>query len=155
MYPTNLPLVLSSLLFALPYFAAVETGNIWSAIPWGVLTVTSTLVHLTKRPFHLYGDRNCIPWLYSTDVVALYIATARGVYDGWMSGSVGMILATVAVLYANIMFYVGQSIGRFVYDKSVDMSILSHMTVHLLASFSATGAIYIRAFKNGQSLSGI
>lgn len=153
MHPTNLPLVLSSLTILFPYLAAIETNNLWSAIPWGALTVTSTLVHLTKRPYHLYGPGNCIPWLYTADVVVLYIATTRATYDAWIAGSVSPLLALVTIVYANVMFYWGQHTGRFVYDKHLDMSILSHMTVHLLASFAATAAIYARAFKNGPVLS--
>lgn len=153
MHPTNIPLVLSSLTFLFPFFAAVETQNVWTAVPWGALAITSTLVHLTKCPYHIYGPGNCIPWLYTLDVGVLYIATLRAVYDSWIAGSVAPFLATIAVLYANVMFYVGQYTKRFVYDTHLDMSILSHVTVHLLASFGTTATIYIRAFKNGQSIS--
>jgi hypothetical protein len=149
MHSTSVPLILSSLSFLLPYFAAVETGNSASAAAWGTLAVTSTLVHITKEPFHIHGPGNVIPWLYAVDVVALYIATARGCYDAWMSGSVLPWIAGTTVAYANVMFYAGQHTGRFVYDAHLDTSILSHLTTHLLAAWAGTAAIYSRAFKNG------
>lgn len=155
MHPTSIPLVLSSLSFAVPYFAAIETGAPWSGIPWAALMVTSVFVHLTKRPYHLHGPGNCIPWLYAADIVMLHVATARGTYDAWFAGSISLFLTCIAILYANLIFYVGESAKRFVYDQHLDLSILSHVTVHLLAASSATAVIYARAFKNGQSLSDV
>ena len=151
MHPTNLPLVLSSLTFALPYFAAIDTGNTITAVCWCALTCTSTLVHLTKQPFHIHGPGNCIPWLYTLDVAVLYAAVVRALIDGWCGGWVGFLMSTSIISYAGVMFYTGRQ--RFVYDTHLDMSILSHFSVHLLSSMGGTGVIYLRAFKNGQELS--
>jgi hypothetical protein len=151
MYLTSLPLVLSSLTFAIPYFAAVETDNLRTAICWGALACTSTFVHLTKRPYHLYGDGNCIPWLYTLDVAVLYVAVVRALIDGWYGGWLGIFMSVSIISYAAVVFYTGGR--RFVYDTQLDMSILSHLSVHLLASFGGTGVIYMRAFKNGHELS--
>jgi len=153
MYLTSLPLVLSSLTFALPYFAAVDTGNALTAACWGALAVTSTAVHLTKRPYHLFGSDNCIPWLYTLDVVVLYVAVVRALIDGWYGGWVGFFMSSSIISYAAVMFYTGRQ--KFVYDTHLDMSILSHFSVHLLSSFGGTGVIYLRAFKNGQGLSNL
>jgi hypothetical protein len=149
MHITNLPLVLSSLTFILPYFAAIETGNYYSAIPWGALTCTSTLVHITKRPYHIYGSGNCIPCLYIVDVYVLYVVILRALIDGWIAGMVGMFMSGTVVCYAGCLFYFGQSFGKFVFSKDPEMAILSHASVHLLASFGGIGVIYMRAFKNG------
>ncbi len=149
MHITNIPLVLTSLTFALPYFAAIETGNYYSAIPWGALTCTSTLVHITKQPYHIHGPGNCVPWLYVMDVFTLYAAVARALIDGWYGGAIGFFMSTTVIGYAACMFYIGDSMKRFVFDKRVDMAILSHATVHLLSSFGGVGVLYLRAFKNG------
>ena len=149
MHLTNVPLILSSLCFLVPCFSAVDTGNTASAVAWGALTVTSTLLHATKQPFHLHGPGNCIPWLYTVDVATLYVATLRACYDAWIGGSVGPVLACVTVSYACLVFYGGQRTKRFAFDPRLDMSILSHATMHCIAAWGATAAIYIRAFKNG------
>lgn len=146
---TNIPLVLSSLTFVIPYFAAIETHNPYSAVCWGALTCTSTFVHITKRPHHIYGPGNCIPCLYAMDILALYFAVIRALVDGYFGGIVGLLMSCTIVTYAGFVFYVGRYLDKFVFDKYVDMSILSHVSVHLLASFGGTAVIYLRAFKNG------
>jgi hypothetical protein len=146
MHITNIPLIVSSLCFLFPFYAAVETQNVWSAVGWGALTCTSTLLHITKQPYHIHGPGNCIPWLYSLDVTVLYAASARAVLDGWMGGPVGFTMAVVVVAYAMTMFYTGK---RFVYDTHLDLSIVSHMSVHMLAAIGATAVLYLRALKNG------
>jgi hypothetical protein len=151
MYITSVPLVVSSLCFLLPFYAAVETQNLWSAIGWGVLTGTSTMLHITKRPYHIYGPGNCIPWLYTLDTIVLYGASTRAVLDGYYGGPVGVAMAVIVVAYAMVMFYTGNQ--RFAFDPRVDMSIVSHMSVHLLASIGATGVLYLKALKNGQQIS--
>ena len=147
MHLTNLPLIVTSLSFLLPYFAAHETNNPTSAFVWGTLTITSTLLHATKQPYHLYGPGNCIGWLYFVDTAALYAATARAVVDAWIAGSVSRWMALVTVLYAGTMFYGGNLTSQFVYSPSVEMAILSHATVHLLAAWGGTAAIYARALR--------
>lgn len=149
MHITNLPLVLSSLTFAIPYFAAIETQNYLTAGSWGALAVTSTLVHITKQPYHLHGPGNCIPWLYAMDVAVLYNTVFRSLIDGYYGGLIGFFMSTAVITYAGVLFYVGKHLDKFVFDKSVDMAILSHVSVHLLSSFGGTGVIYLRAFKNG------
>jgi hypothetical protein len=151
MHPSSLPLVLSSLSFVFPYALAYEYENYASAFAWGFLTTTSTLVHITKRPFHLYGPGNCIPWLYSLDVLALYICVARALIDGFYGGFIGMSMAVSVISYAGIIFYTGHAYRTFVYDSNVLFALLSHLSVHLLASFGAVGVICLRhlALKNG------
>ena len=149
MHITNIPLILSSLSFACPYFVAVSTGNMYSAFAWGCLTCTSTLVHSTKQPFHLYGPGNCIGWLYALDVGALYLCVVRSLIDGWAGGPTAFAMALTTIGYAGVMFYGGQRLGKFVYDTYLDMSILSHFTVHLLSSFGGVGVLCLRALKNG------
>jgi hypothetical protein len=147
MHPTNLPLMFTSLSFLLPYFAAHETNNPTSAFVWGTLTVTSTLVHTTKQPYHLYGPGNCIGWLYAVDTLALYAATARAVVDAWAAGPVSRWMAGLTILYASAMFYGGHAISQFVYSPSVEMAILSHATTHLLAAWGGTTVLYARALR--------
>jgi hypothetical protein len=149
MHITSIPLVLSSLSFACPYFVAISTGNIYSAVAWGCLTTTSTLVHITKKPYHLHGPGNCIGWLYSLDVVALYLCVVRSLIDGWAGGPIAFGMALTTIGYAGLMFYAGQRLDKFVYDSHLDMSILSHFTVHLLSSFGGVGVLSLRALKNG------
>jgi hypothetical protein len=60
-------------------------------------------------------------------------------------------MAVIVVAYAMVMFYTGNQ--RFAFDPRVDMSIVSHMSVHLLASIGATGVLYLKALKNGQQIS--
>lgn len=149
MHITNIPLILSSLTFVLPYFAAIETHNYSTALCWGALSCTSTLVHITKQPYHIHGPGNCIPFLYITDVFVLYSVITRALIDGWYGGIVGMFMSGTVVCYAGCLFYFGQSFGKFVFSKDPEMAILSHVSVHLLASFGGIGVIYMRAFKNG------
>jgi hypothetical protein len=151
MHITNLPLVLTSLTFLLPFYAAVETRNTITMVCWGALTCTSTLLHITKQPYHIHGPGNCIPWLYAMDLAALYVAVVRALTDGWYGGPTGFFMSTLIVSYAGGMFYIGQWQRRFVYDPYLDMSILSHATVHLLSSIGGAGVIYLRALKNGLS----
>lgn len=144
MHLTNLPLVLTSFSFLVPYFAAHETNNPTSAFVWGTLTITSVLLHTTKQPYHLYGPGNCIGWVLALDTVALYSATARAVVDAWVAGSVSRWMAVATVLYAGTMFFSGP---RLAYSPSVEMSTLSHATVHLLAAWGGTAVIYARALR--------
>lgn len=149
MHITNLPLIMTSLSFLLPFYAAIDTQNTYSTLCWGALTCTSTLVHITKQPYHIHGPGNVIPWLYAMDVAALYVAVVRALMDGWAGGAAGFFMSSSIISYAAVMFYVGQRWKRFVYDTHLDMAILSHATVHLLSSFGGAGVIYLRAFKNG------
>lgn len=154
MHWTSLPLVVTSLSMAMPYFAAVETGNVITAVCWGVLTTTSTLLHLTKRPFHVYGYNNTIPWLFIADFLALKACAARAVVDGFVAGPMGLLMTSIVLSYASIIFYGGQLFKKFVHDsKNPDIAIVTHMSVHLIAALGSTGLVYLRAFKNGQQLS--
>jgi hypothetical protein len=149
MHITNVPLILTSLTFLIPFYAAIETQNTETTVCWGALTCTSLLLHTTKQPYHIHGPGNCIPWIYAMDVVALYVAVIRALTDGWYAGPMGFFTASIIVAYAGIVFYVGQWQRRFVYDPYVDMSIFSHASVHLLSSIGGAGVIYLRALKNG------
>ena len=149
MHLANVPFLLTSLSFLVPWSAARDTGNTLSATTWGTLTVTSILLHATKEPYHLHGPGNCVGWILIVDTAALYAATARAIADAWVGGSVGPFMAAITVLYAGVMFYGGYMLDRFAFDRYADMSILSHATIHLLAAWGGTAAIYIRAFKNG------
>jgi hypothetical protein len=149
MHITNFPLIGTSLMFLIPFYAAVDTQNTVTAVCWGALTCTSTLVHITKQPYHLYGPGNVIPWLYALDVAALYVAVVRALMDGWAGGPLGFFMSSFVISYAAVMFYGGQRWKRFVYDTHLDMAILSHATVHLLSSLGGAGVIYLRALKNG------
>lgn len=154
MYLSNVPLILSSLTFAMPYYAAFDTGNILTAACWCLLTTTSTLVHATKRPFHIYGHGNCIPTLYTADVVALNICALRAIMDGWAGGPIGLLMTAIVLSYAAIVFYGGRYFGAFVYDRSQPVhAMLGHVSVHLLSAIGCTGVIYLRAFKNGLTIS--
>ena len=133
----------------IPYFAAVETHNYYTAICWAALTCTSTMVHITKQPYHIHGPGNCIPWLYALDVAVLYVAVVRALIDGYYGGAVGFFMSSTIIIYAGSVFYVGQYLNKFIFDKYVDMALLSHVSVHLLCSFGGTGVICYRAFKNG------
>jgi hypothetical protein len=149
MHITSLPLVFSSLTFLIPYFAAIETGNYITAVCMGALTTTSTILHITKRPYHIHGRGNCFPGLLMLDTLVLNISGIRSLVDGWNGGLPGICMTIITLSYAMFMFYLGEYYGKFVYDKYLDMSILSHMSVHLLASIGNTGIIYLRALKNG------
>jgi hypothetical protein len=149
MHVTNIPTVLSSLTFLLPFYAAVDTQNAITAFCWGALTTTSLCVHITKRPFHLHGHGNCIPAILTMDTIAVYVALVRAMVDGYYAGPIGLSIASGVVLWATIVFYVGQLGGMFAFDPRADMSILSHVSLHLLSSFGATGVIYLRSLKNG------
>jgi hypothetical protein len=149
MHITNIPTILSSLTFLLPFYAAVDTGNVITAFHWGALTTTSVILHITKQPYHIHGPGNCIPYIYAMDAVALYAAVIRALTDGWYGGAIGFLTSAMIVCYAGGIFYIGQLQRRFVYDPYVDMSILSHVSVHLLSSIGGAGVIYLRALKNG------
>jgi hypothetical protein len=144
MHITNLPLVGSSLTFLLPYYLAISYENYISATAWGALTCTSTLVHITKQPFHLYGPGNCIPWLYTLDLFVLYGCIGRSIIDAWYGGPLGIGIALSFIFYAGTAFYYGENSKRFVYDKRVHISILSHMSVHIVTTLSAIGVLTLR-----------
>lgn len=151
MYITNVPLILTSLAMSMPYFVGMSLGNYWTAACWGVLTTTSTLVHLTKRPFHLYGDKNVIPWLYAIDVLALNTCAARAIVDGWQSGPFGLLLTAIVLGYSALIFYGGRAYQLFVYDiHNPIVAIVTHMSVHIVSALGGTALLYVQAFKNGE-----
>jgi hypothetical protein len=153
MHITNVPLILSSLTFALPYFAAIEMNNIPTAVCWGALTCMSTLVHVTKQPYHIHGPGNCIRWLYVLDCAALYACALRSVMDGYAAGPAGVGIAIIVLGYAAIVFYGGSHHNTFVYDRTrPDMAILIHASTHLLSAVGCTGVVYMRAFKTNVNL---
>jgi hypothetical protein len=147
MHVTNIPLILSSITFILPYFAAIDTDNYSSAVLWGALTCTSTLVHITKRPYHIHGDGNCIPFLYRADVFVLYSVLLRAIIDSWYGGIIGIIMVGIVIFYSGFLFYFGKSFNKFVFSKDPETSILSHASVHLVASFGGVSVLYMRALK--------
>lgn len=149
MYITNIPTILSSLTFLLPFYAAVDTGNAITAFYWGALTTTSLLLHITKKPYHLYGVNNCIPALQLADTLALYAIIVRSQLDGYAAGPMGLIVSIGVVVWGTIMFHIGRALGMFAFDRRADISIVSHVSLHLLASFGGSGVIYLRALKNG------
>ena len=149
MHITNIPTVLSSLTFLLPFYAAVETQNAITAFCWGALTTTSVVLHVTKKPFHLHGHGNCIPAIADMDTVAVYMAVVRALMDGYYAGPIGFSISSGVLLWGLIVFHIGRLGGMFVFDPRADMSILSHVSLHLLSSFGGTGVIYLRSLKNG------
>ncbi len=151
MYVTNIPLILTSLTMAMPYYAAMTKENYWTAACWGTLTTTSTLLHITKRPFHIYGPNNVIPWLYTLDILALYTCAVRSVVDGWRTGPFGLLLAALVLGYSALIFHGGRAYQRFVYDtRNLDVAIVTHMSVHLVSALGGTALLYVQAFKNGE-----
>jgi hypothetical protein len=155
MHVTNLPLVLTSLSFLIPLYAAVETQNVPTTVCWSALTCTSVLLHITKRPYHLHGPGNCIPVLYAMDMTVVYIAMGRALMDGWGGGPAGLLASSIVIAYAAIVFLGGQCWNTFVYSRVPEFSILSHASVHLLSSVGGAGVIYLRALKNGHETSQI
>lgn len=149
MHVTNLPLVLTSLSFLIPLYAAIETQNVTTTVCWTALTGTSVLLHITKRPYHLHGPGNCIPVLYAMDMTAVVIAMGRALVDGWTAGPIGFLVSSLVILYAIVVFLGGQCWDTFVYSRIPEFGILSHASVHLLASLGGAGVIYLRALKNG------
>jgi hypothetical protein len=149
MYITNIPTVLSSLTFLLPFYAAVDTGNAITAFCWGALATTSVLLHTTKRPYHIHGDGNCIPALQFADTIAVYVAIVRAQIDGYYAGPAGLFVSIGIVLWGTILFHIGRPLGMFAFDRRADIAIVSHVSLHLLSSFGGSGVIYLRALKNG------
>ena len=149
MHPTSLPLVLTSLSFLIPLYAAVDTQNRPTSVCWTALTCTSLLLHITKRPYHIHGPGNCIPALYVMDVTAVGTAMTRAVMDGWYGGPVGVVASLIVIAYAALVFLAGDRWQTFAYSRIPEFAILSHASVHLLASIGSTGVIYLRALKNG------
>lgn len=154
MHITNIPTILSSLTFLLPFYAAVDTGNATSAFYWGVLTTTSVLLHSTKRPFHLHGDGNCIPVLQLADSVAVYAILVRSQMDGYYAGPIGLVISVGVVVWGAIIFHIGRMLSMFAFDRRPDISIVSHVSLHLLASFGGVGVIYLRALKTDSKYPG-
>ncbi len=140
---SNLPLVLSSLTFLGPYFLAASEG-LPSAVYWGALTVTSTLLHITKRPFHIYGAGNCIPELYTLDLIALHVTALGTLVEGIQVGLPGILLVAAVIAYATVHFHVGQAYSMLVYDPRPWVSILSHASVHLATSIGGLALLLLR-----------
>ncbi len=153
MYWINLPLILSSFTFAIPCVVAFELQNVSSAICWGSLAVTSSLVHATKKPYHLHGPNNCIPWLYAMDIIVLYCVAIQSMIDGWQSGPIGLFLSTSVIGYSAILFYGGKAYKKFVYDTSIETQILSHLSTHLLSSFGGCAVLLLRSYCKGSLIS--
>lgn len=149
MYITNLPTIFSSLTLLLPFYAAVDTNNPATAFCWGALTTTSVFLHITKKPFHLYGHGNCIPVLLYIDMFTVYVTLIRALIDGYFAGLMGITISLGVIAWGGIVFHFGRITDRFAFDRRADISILSHVSLHLLASFGGTGVIYLRALKNG------
>lgn len=146
MHLTNLPQVASSLTFLIPYFAAVETDNLISAVLWGTLATTSVLLHITKKPYHLHGPGNCLPYLYELDQIVLYATGARATYDG-LYGNL-----PTAIMVPVFIWIVYHTLG-YPFKRDVEFSIYSHTTIHLIGALGGTAVLYGRAFKNGQESS--
>ena len=146
MYLTNLPQVASSLTFLIPYFVAVETENYISAAMWGSITCTSVLLHITKKPYHLYGPGNCVPYLFELDQILLYATGARATYDGLYGNP------PIAVVVPVFIWIAYHTLG-YPFKRDVEFSIYSHVTIHLLGAIGGAAVLYGRAFKNGQESS--
>ena len=149
MHVTSIPTVLSSMIFLMPFYAAVETQNPTSAFCWGALTTTSVFLHITKQPFHIHGLDNCIPVLQYADSVAIYAVLMRSLVDGYSAGPVGMTMAFLAIAWGALVFHIGRPLGRFAFDPRPDISILSHVSIHVVSAMGGTGVLYMRALKNG------
>lgn len=152
MYITNLPLILSSFFFLLPSYAGFQFVNYSSAIPWGALTLTSSLLHFTKRPYHIYGNNNCVAWLYNADVIILYICSLRSIIDSLHGGPIAIVIACIVISYNVLLFYGGQRFNKFVYDSYVDMSLLSHFSVHLVSAMGGVSVICLRELREKNTL---
>lgn len=104
MHITNIPTILSSLTFLLPFYAAVDTGNAITAFHWGALTTTSLLLHITKQPFHIHGHGNCIPILQLADTLVVYAVIVRAQIDGYYAGPAGLLVSMGVVFWARLSF---------------------------------------------------
>jgi len=81
------------------------------------------------------------------DTIAVYIAVVRAMVDGYYAGPIGFSISSGVLLWGTIMFHIGRLLGMFVFDPRADISILSHVSLHLLSSFGGTGVIYLRSLK--------
>lgn len=148
MYLANLPFVASSLTFLIPFYAAIEVNNKITALCWISLTGTSLALHITKKPFYIYGRGNCIPWLETLDTLVVNISVIRSIIDGWRGGPAGIAIVTFILSYSYFMFYIGNKLNRFAFDINFYKSTASHLSIHLLSSLGGTSIIYLGAINN-------
>lgn len=92
-----------------------------------LLSVSSVWFHSTKS----------VP-SFLMDQIVLNSWTLVIVYESYLRSWIAFGLAILCVLYAVLMFYVGQMKNTFAYHPSRFISIFFHITVHML---SAMGAI--------------
>ena len=151
MYATSVPLVITSLGFLIPSYVAYFQQNYLTSAAYGFLSTTSTLVHTTKEPFHIYGPGNCNAFLLFLDIFAVALCGIRIAIDGWTAGSIAFAIALLVILFTNVIFYVGQYYETLVYDRRIEVSLPSHLTVHIVGIVGTLIVLWMReaALKNG------
>lgn len=134
-------------MFLAPWRVALEVGNPVSAACWGTLAMTSVFVHLTKQPYHLHGEGNCIPYFFWIDQIAGAAANIRVLMDGYSTDSFGMFMAILAVSYNAIIFWIGKYFDNMVYDRRYEVSVPIHVGIHMFGAMGGTATVLYRAFK--------
>lgn len=93
------------------------------------LALSSVWLHTTKTELSFWVDQ-----------VVLNTWVPMFVYEAYLRHWMAVAMSMLCILYAILMFYVGQAKRTFAYHPSRAVFIFFHMSVHL---FSAMTAIYI------------
>lgn len=139
MHISNLPLVLTSVcVLTVPYFYGLQTNNLPIAIAWGGLSVSSIFLHITKRPYHLYGHANCIPFFFWMDQAFIYASLGTNIYNATFLHVSDQMVCLLAIAFAGTLFFVGRYTNSLSYDKRWYVNVPSHMMIHIVTAGATT-----------------
>lgn len=126
------------------YELALSGGTFYAyvayvAYPMMPVYLLSLLLSLTSVWFH--GFRS--PVSFWIDQLALHLWVCSVVYEAYIRNWIAFGLAMLCILYAFLMFYVGQLRNTYAYHPSRFWSIFFHTSVHMT---SAMSAIFVLTF---------
>jgi len=124
-------LVLSSLNFLAPALVSYKTKNYDVATLCCIVSVVSSLYHITKNPYLLYID---YPLNQLTHITTVY----RILPGGWAS----MPAYSLWLSYVLFIYYYGYINKTLIWNPDLDAATPWHMTLHLSTAYTTCYTVY-------------
>ena len=137
-------LVLSSLFFLSPLYAALQIQELWlTRAALGSLVVASASYHVTKN-----GT------LYYIDQAAVFVLFLRSIIDGLRGGGGCLTIAFAVNGTCFYLYYYGRLYQGLIWSPDFVVATASHVSMHLIVAggYVALIAQYAENLKNGQPL---
>jgi hypothetical protein len=120
-------LVLSSLLYSIPLYNAIQMHIPIATYAFSLLLSTSIAYHSTRHPI-----------LYYIDQVGVYSVVFGSWIDGYNGGQIASVYAILSNVICFYLFFYGKMTGTLCWSNSYAISTASHAMLHASSAIGYT-----------------